>query len=126
MKKTILCFGSENEGDELAWEIGNTLREEIPGTEFIKCESPFEIREHIKKKNILILDIVKGIEKPRLFTNMEDFSISKKVSPHDLDLGLVLKILESLEGSKFKIIGVPFGKKTSEILGDVKNIISSF
>ncbi|UCC91202.1 MAG: hypothetical protein JSV39_02695 [Candidatus Aenigmatarchaeota archaeon] len=86
MKKTILCFGSETEGDELAWEIGKELEGKIPGTDFIKCESPFEVREYLCKENILIIDVVKGIEKPMIFTKMEDFSISKKVSPIILNL----------------------------------------
>ncbi|UCC91655.1 MAG: hypothetical protein JSV39_00045, partial [Candidatus Aenigmatarchaeota archaeon] len=77
------------------------------------------------KENILIIDVVKGIEEPMIFTKMEDFSVSKKVSPHDLDLGLVLKILESLEGYNFNIIGVPFGKEKNEVLEDVRNLISS-
>ena len=124
MKKTILCFGSENKGDDLAWEIGKSLENKIPGTDFIRCESPLEIRDHVGKK-FLILDVVKGIEKPRVFTKMEDFSVSKKVTAHDLDLSLVLRILESLEGPKFRVIGIPFGKKKNEVAEDVRKLISS-
>jgi Ni,Fe-hydrogenase maturation factor len=73
----------------------------------------------------VILDVVRGIDKPRVFTGSEGFRRTKSVTTHDLDLGSVLKILESSKGLKFRIIGIPSEKKKEEILEDVRRLISS-
>lgn len=125
MKRHVLCFGSGNEGDNLAWKMCDCLKGKMPGFDFFRCESPFDVREHMEQETLIIMDIVKGIEKPRLFTDLDDFAISKKVTAHDLDLGFLLKILENVRNSKFRIIGLPYGKETGEMEEDVKRLIFS-
>lgn len=125
MKKTIMCFGSYNEGDTLAFEIYDSLKGRVPGRNLLKCQSPFELVEHLKNEDLVILDVVKGIKKPRIFDSIEEFKKTQTVTVHDLDLGFFIKILENIKDSNFKIIGVPFGKKKDEVLEDVRNLISS-
>lgn len=125
MEKTILCFGSYNEGDTLAFEIYDSLKGKIQGKNLVKCQGPFELVEYLEKEDVVILDVVKGINKIRVFGSIEEFKKTQTVTVHDLDLGFFIKILENTKDSNFKIIGVPFGKKIGEVLEDVRNLISS-
>ena len=125
MNRTVLCFGSDNKGDDLAWKICDSLKGKIKNADILKCDSPFEIKDYIKNDRLVIVDVVKGINKTRVFTDLEDFRVSKKVTTHDIDLTFILKILENVRNCKFKIIGVPWGKKKDEVLNEIKDLISS-
>ncbi|MEE9323452.1 MAG: hypothetical protein V3U72_02810 [Candidatus Aenigmarchaeota archaeon] len=125
MNKTILCFGSYNEGDTLAFEIYDSLKGCVDGKNLVKCKSPFELAEHMEREDVIILDVVKGIKEIRVFDSLEEFKKTQTVTLHDLDLGFFLKILENVKDAKFRIIGIPFGKNKEEVLGDIRNIISS-
>ncbi len=125
-EKTILCFGSYSEGDTLAFEIYDSLKGCVDGKNLVKCKSPFELAEHLEKEDVIILDVVKGIEKIRIFDSVEEFKKTQTVTVHDLDLGFFIKLLETyMKDSSFRIIGIPFGKKIGEVLEDVRNLISS-
>ena len=124
-EKTILCFGSYSEGDTLAFEIYDSLKGCVDGKNLVKCKSPFEVAEHLEKEDVIILDVVKGIEKIRIFDSVEEFKKTQTVTIHDLDLGFFIKLLENMKDSSFRIIGIPFGKKIGEVLEDVRNLISS-
>ena len=123
-EKTILCFGSETEGDTLALDICDSLKGKIPGKNLVKCKNPFELAEYLEKEDVVILDVVKGIKKPMVFDSVDEFKKTQTVTVHDLDLGFFINILENMKDSSFKIIGVPFGKKIGEVLEDVRNLIS--
>jgi Ni,Fe-hydrogenase maturation factor len=124
-EKTVLCFGSYVEGDNLAFEIYDSLKGKVQGKNLVKCKSPFELTEYLEKEDVIILDVVKGIKRVRVFNNVEEFKKTQTVTIHDMDLGFFIKILETVKKAKYRIIGVPFGKKISEVLEDVINVISS-
>jgi len=124
-EKTILCFGSYNKGDTLAFEIHDSLKGCVDGKNLVKCKSPFELMEHLEKENVVILDVVKGINKVRVFNSVEEFKKTQNITLHDLDLGFFIKILENMKDAKFKIIGIPFGKKKEEVLEELEKLISS-
>lgn len=124
-EKTILCFGSYVEGDNLAFEIYDSLKGKVQGKNLVKCKTPFELLEYVEKEDVIILDVVKGIKEVRIFKNIEEFKKTQTVTIHDMDLGFFIKILETVKKAKFRIIGVPFGKKRGDVLQDVLNLISS-
>ena len=124
-KKTVLCFGSYIEGDNLAFEIYDSLKDKLQDKNLVKCRSPFELAEYLEKEDVIILDVVKGIKSVRVFNNVEEFKNTQTVTIHDMDLGFFIKILETVKKAKYMIIGIPFGKKINEVLEDVTKIISS-
>jgi len=125
MKKLVLCFGSENEGDRLPFEICDELKKSMSSADFVKCENPFAIAGLVKNRDVVILDVVKGLKKTRLFDGADEFRKTRSVTAHDLDLCSVLKILEAAGEKKFRIIGVPFGSNKGGATKDVERIISS-
>jgi Ni,Fe-hydrogenase maturation factor len=126
MAKTILCFGSEVEGDETPFEICDAIGRSKGGLKFVKCDSPVDMMNYIDKDEIIILDSVRGLDKPKLFSTMEDFRKVESVTAHDLDLGTFLKVLDEMKRlNDVRIIGIPFGAKKSKIVDDVKRILSS-
>ena len=126
MKKLVLCFGSENEGDKLALEICSELGGRTDGFDVLKCENPFDIRGHMERSGeIVIIDVVKGLKKARLFDGADAFAKTKSVTTHDLDLCSMLKILEAVEKRRFRIIGVPFGSEKTEAAREAGKLLAS-
>ena len=119
----IYCFGNEFvDFDALAKQLGSTLK--IKGVEFVKADSP----EEIKGDNVVILDVAKGIDKVVV---LEDVSKLKSMTPcscHDLDLGFYLQLKKELgELGSVKIICVPIDysleKAKTEVASVLKKLI---
>lgn len=122
---TVLFFGSYVEGDDLAFEIYDMIKRKIKGKKVVKCQSPFELTSYLKEGEIIIVDVVRGINGVRIFDDLDDFKDTQTVTIHDLDLGFFMKILETMKGAKFKIIGVPFGSRKEDVVKDVRRAIAS-
>ena len=105
----ILCFGNEFvEQDSLAKKLADELK--VDGVEFIKCDALEGI-----KGDIIILDVVKGLNDVRLIP-LEKIKDFHPVSLHDFDLGTELKLRKSIgEINKVTIFGIP-------MKGDKENI----
>ncbi|OGK14515.1 hypothetical protein A3C98_05705 [Candidatus Roizmanbacteria bacterium RIFCSPHIGHO2_02_FULL_37_15] len=75
------------------------------------------------EKDLIIIDTVKGIKKPRILDLVELEKISlTPISPHDYDLMLHLQILRKLKKiDKIKIIGLPslFDRNTLMQVGNI-------
>lgn len=125
-KKIIVCFGSYEEGDNLAFEIYDYLKDKVKNADIEKCMNPFQLAEYMERPRLLIIDAVRGIEKVRLFEGVDEFKKTQSVTIHDLDLGFLMKMLERFREADFKILGVPLGSKKDDVLPDVMEIISSF
>lgn len=126
MKKLALCFGSESEGDKLALEICSELGGRAGDFDILKCDNPFDIRSHMEKSGeIVIIDVVKGLKKARLFDGADAFARTRSVTAHDLDLCSMLKILEAAEKRRFRIIGVPFGSEKTEAAREAGKLLAS-
>ena len=105
MDKKVFCFGNEFiEGDKAALELADHLRDNnTQGFEFIKCDSP----EQLEGNSPIILDVVKGIDKPMLF-NIGKLQENKMFSLHDFDLGFNLQLMQEMGTIKnADIIGIP-------------------
>jgi Ni,Fe-hydrogenase maturation factor len=124
----IYCFGNEFlENDSLAKKIADDIK--IEGVEFIKCSSPEEIFQE-PEKEILIMDVAKGIGEPILIEDVDQLKNNNIVSLHDFDLAFFLKLMKKIgKLKKVKIIGIPMRgdkeeikKKTISIINSVKSI----
>lgn len=102
--KTVYVFGNEFlEGDTFAHEVASHLLQ----VKVEKCRSPDDLLS-VDEQEILLLDVVKGVEKPVLLQNVDQLKSRKLMSLHDFDLGFFLKLLDELGlGKKIKILGVP-------------------
>jgi hypothetical protein len=126
MAKTVLCFGSEVEGDDTSLRVCSSVSVLVPDFSFVKCDSPVDIMAYAGEDEIIILDNVRGIRKTRLFRSIDDFMKVESVTAHDLDLGTFLKVLEGMDMlNKVTIIGIPFGSSKKDVLKDVRRLLSS-
>jgi len=105
--KKIFVFGNEFfEGDEVAKELAKKISNS--NFEFIFAESPNEILN--AKDELIILDVVKGINEVKLLENIDDLVLENSVTCHDLDLGFYLKLMKTTgKITEIKIIALPFG-----------------
>ncbi|MBW2971072.1 hypothetical protein KY320_02835 [Candidatus Woesearchaeota archaeon] len=115
MKKKVLCFGNpELEDDAICTQLAKELK--IKDVQFIYCSKPEEILDH-NLTNLYLMDIVHGLEKVSLITDISRLNQAKSVTAHDFDLGFFLLLMESMNHAKgFKIIGLPpgIGKKAAK------------
>ncbi len=105
--KKIFVFGNEFfEGDEVAKNLAKQINNS--NFEFIFAESPNEILN--AEKDLIILDVVKGINEVKLLENIDDLVLENSVTCHDLDLGFYLKLMKSTgKITTVKIIALPYG-----------------
>ena len=103
----VLVFGNPLASiDSAAVKIAAKLGKSLPGTEFVR----FDTAEDLEKEcpNLLILDVVVGLSKPRLVTLSELELAAKPLSLHGFDLTWNLLLLKKLGKLKEAvIIGVP-------------------
>ena len=116
--KDLYVFGNEHlEFDSLAREISDFLKEEF---NIIHCRSPDDLLD-AEENEILILDVVKGIEKPVVIEDISQLKTNKMTTMHDFDLGFFLNLMKELGiNKKIKIIGVPQRGNKSDILEKVR------
>jgi Ni,Fe-hydrogenase maturation factor len=119
----ILCFGNPFlEEDNLAIEIGKELR--IPGAEFLICEN-IDCLMQQDLESVVILDVVKGLQKAQLFDDIDSFDTKKLFSLHDFDVCFVLKLLKEVgKAKKINILGIPQQGNKQEIKKEVTRIIN--
>ncbi len=125
MKRLVLCCGSENKGDSLAFGICDALKKKLKRFDFAKCSDVFEMTEHLQSRETIIVDVVKGLKKTRLFKGAGEFAKTKTVTVHELDICSLLKMLEASEKKQFAIIGVPFGLEKTKAAKEVEEILTS-
>lgn len=99
----IYCFGNEFiKGDSMAREICS----ELNGFEFVKIDNVLDFVEN-KDSKLVIMDVVRGITRPRLFVDLDEFE-TRPENTHDLDLGFFLKLLKEIKKEKkVWVIGIP-------------------
>ena len=129
----LYVFGNELiEEDSQAIKLIPRLKKEFPAIRFCSSD-PNENFPPENEKNLIILDTVKGIKKPKIFSLDDLEKINKSPSsPHDYDLGMHLLLLKKLNKiESVKIIGLPFRHDRDEIhksrnlIKSIKEIIST-
>ena len=107
----ILVFGNMSVGiDSAAPRLMAVLSQKFPDIEFLEFDAVEELDE--EGESLTILDAVVGIEEVTVFDGIESFAESPRVSLHDFDLPVYLRLLMKLgKVKKVKIIGIPAKEK---------------
>ncbi len=119
-RKKVFCFGNELlKEDRLALEVGRKLQSTLSGFEFVPARAPETLLDYAREKIILVLDVVRGIEKVR-FVEVRELQGRGIVSGHDYDLGMFLQ----LSGLKnVRIIGIPMGMRLEKAMEEAKHLL---
>lgn len=102
----VFVFGNPDlVQDSLPLKLLPRLRDAMPEIEF-KTVDPNE--EWETEENTTIIDTVINIKEPGVFTDLESFSPSPRLTMHDFDAYTNLKLLKKIgKISSVKIIGLP-------------------
>ncbi len=116
----IYCFGNEFvNGDSLAKQIADEL--DIEGVKFVRCNSPDELEI---AGDLLLMDVVKGIDKVMVIDDVDKLKDKNLCSLHDFDLSFFLKLLKELNQIKnIKIIGIPQQGDKEEIKKQISDLL---
>ncbi len=110
--------------DSLPLRLKSRLIARFPKITFLEID-PTE--NFIPENDSAIIDIVIGLKKVHLFNSIEAFVDSPRVSVHDYDLSLHLKLLKKLgKVNRIRIIGLPQGISMKHALIQIEIIIQSF
>jgi len=126
MKKNVYVLGNPVvPSDGLPLKIVSKLQKRLPKFSFVHFDPTEEINLETQQELILI-DTVIGIKQVTKFDNLEKFLLSPRVSAHDFDLSVSLRLLEKLgKIKKVTIIGMPTKGKLPAIISQVENILKS-
>jgi len=117
----VFVFGNEYmQNDSSAKRLAKEIV--IKGVEFIDCISVSDLF-NANEPSPVILDVVHGIKKPILITNIDQLQAPNSSSAHDMDLAFHLKLYKELGIIKdVRIIGIPENNVEKE---EVKEIIGN-
>lgn len=110
--------------DSLPLKLIPFLRKGFPEYNVLEID-PNE--DFIPEENSVIIDTVVGIDKITLFTDIDQFTGHKLISPHDYDLGFHLKFLKKMGKIKnLKIMGVPQSFNTNQAYKEIAKSMRGF
>ncbi len=120
----VSVFGNPDlKEDSLVVKLMPKLKIEFPGVEF-KVEDPVEGLKPPKNGLWVILDMAQGIDKIRVFEDIDKLVDERRVSLHDYDVGMELKLLKKLgKIKKLKIVAVPMEMKKNRALEEIKDVL---
>ena len=121
----IFVFGNPRlKNDSLPLRILPKLRKRFPKIRFDVCD-PTEIIDS-STKELWILDSATGISDVTIFNDVSTFQLSSRMSVHDYDLALELRLLQKLgKLGKVRIMALPTTMGESEALECVSSYFSS-
>ena len=100
--------------DSLPLKLLPLLQKEFPQIEFIEFDPTENFPEELDE--ICMIDTVKGIKRPQVFTDIDVFINKKGVSMHDFDLAWEMKLLKKTGKLKnIYIIGIPSDGNLNEV-----------
>lgn len=112
---TVYVFGNEDQTvDNLAITVAKKLCSYLKGQVTFELIQPNEDLPFSNGQDVVILDVVDGIENVKILTATEigQLKLSPRFSAHDFDLGLQLKYLKKLGRlGKVTIVGLPMSKE---------------
>ncbi len=112
--------------DSLVVEMVPELKAKFPQVD-IRVEDPSEGLMPPEKGEWMILDVAKGVDKIRVFEDMDKLVTEKRVSLHDYDVSMELKLLKRLgKVKKVKIVAVPMGMEKGKAFREVVKILKSY
>ena len=119
MLPKILCLGNEFvKEDSFAKEVGKELT--LEGYKIIDIKDSFQFMEELNSSdNFVILDVAKGIKEVKTI-RVEDLSVNKIITSHDLDAQFILKLFNN---KNVKIIGIPYQRNVREVKNKLKSLL---
>jgi Ni,Fe-hydrogenase maturation factor len=123
MNRVLLVFGNEYfEGDNLAVNVAKEL--DLDNIAVERCYSVDDLFNYYCYEKILVMDVVKGIDRVMLVEDINKIKEHKLYSLHDFDLGFFLKLMKRLGNLKeLKIIGIPQKGDRNKIKEEVLEIL---
>jgi Ni,Fe-hydrogenase maturation factor len=101
--KTVYVFGNEYIKED---SFAKILAKKLKNVKIVNATTPDVLLD--AKKDIIILDVVKGIQEPMLIKDINQLKTRNLMSLHDFDVGFFLKLMEHMGIKKnVTIIGVP-------------------
>lgn len=115
--------------DSLPARLLPKLRKELPEVTFIHAEptenwwQPASTQRGEGEKELVIMDTVQGIEKVTVFNSLNEFEKTSRITPHDYDVYVDLKLMQKVgKIKKITIIGIPT-KQSKQIVRQVVDVI---
>ena len=123
MNKIVYIVGNQLvDEDALPLKLAPLLRTEFPEIEFKEFDPTENLPEDTDE--LIMIDTVRGIKEPHVFTDIDQFVNQATYSLHDFDLGWQLKLYKKLRMiDKVKIIGVPENGKLKETFMKIKGLL---
>jgi len=119
----VLCFGNPDiPEDAVAVELGRSL--DVPGFTFVHLSSPEEIVDYVEE-DVYVMDVAQGIDEVTLITDPSLIVPPPRITAHDLDPALFLRLVEQLYGVAIPIIALPMGRAMTEVNDQVLKLIST-
>lgn len=124
MKKTVYVLGNPLINiDSLPIKLLPKLRLLCPQIHF-EILDPTEEIQLKNTQDLILIDSVIGIDKVTIFHDLDFFAYSPRVTIHDYDLPINLKLMQKLgKIKKFTIIGVPANGNKQKILNEIINLL---
>jgi len=119
----ILVFGNPLvQEDSLAIKVSEKLKKLLPGVEFKEFDSAENLEE--EGKNLLILDVAKGIDRVQIINGVENYQSGNIYSLHDFDLAMTLKLLKKMKKiDSVCVIAIPFDYSFAKAFKETENAI---
>jgi hypothetical protein len=119
----VLCFGGRGlPGDATALDLGGSLN--LPGVLFVPCSSPEDILDYIDE-DLYVMDVAKGVAEVTLLTDPSRVEPPPAVTPHDLDPGLFVRLVERLYGVSVPIIALPMGVNVNVVKDQLVKLVAT-
>ena len=100
----VLVFGNPHlEGDSIAIKVAKEI--ELDDVEFVFCFHPDDVLNY--SGDIVIMDVVKGIDKVQIIEDLDNIKFNSSVTMHDFDLGMILKLKKASGELNVRVIGIP-------------------
>lgn len=121
----VLVFGNFLvKEDSLALKLVASLAKKFPNIEFKEFDSAENLES--EGRDLVILDVAKGIEAVTLLDGFNDLETTHAYSMHDFDLSVTLRILKKIKAiDSVKIIAVPIEYDEKKALEDVIKLLST-
>ena len=106
--------------DSLPLKIMPKLRKHFPEIEFKELDPT----ENLPSENLIVIDTVLGINKVKIFSDIDSFKSAINYSVHDYDFLFELKLNKKLGKLKnIKILGIPANLSEKEAFDQLKKEI---
>ena len=122
----VSVFGNPDlKEDSLLVKMVPSFKKIFPKLKF-EVEDPSEGLKPSTDGLWVILDVAVGIDKIRVFDDLDKLVTEKRVSLHDYDVAMELKLLKKLKKiGKLKIVAVPMKARKEEVISKLREAIEN-